>query len=507
MKTSNSKTKAFALGKTGATALITAATLTLALMFTACPNSAGGSGGASALGPKVKVTLKKNVGGNVKVEPALPEDSMVAGNTELTFKAQPLAGYKFTKWVIDDGTKTVTEPEYKHKVQGAVKIKAVFAVENAGAITKYNVTLTPPAYGTVTSDPDIPSDNRLPEDTEITFTAQPHADYGVGTWTVMPSDALKAGGTAGSTTATVKVEANTTVKVTFRHGETYIVGGVRFRMKDIAAVTNGTIGHSDYSNPPYGGKNPEHTVSLSAYRIGETQVTQELWQAVMGNNPSFFDNTGNKMDGHNTYDTSPASGEEQEKRPVENVSWYHAIAFCNKLSIACNLDPCYTVSGVNFNTLSFSAIPTSDNTTWNNAVCDWSKNGFRLPTEAEWEWAAQGGTARQKWAGTNEESELVNYAWYSANSGNKTHQVKIKQPNAFGLYDMSGNVYEWCWDWYSESTPAGGQTNPTGPVSGSFRVIRGGSWRSSARYTACAYRGNDIKHRGEDDTFRVVCRP
>ena len=116
-----------------------------------------------------------------------------------------------------------------------------------------------------------------------------------------------------------------------------------------------------------------------------------------------------------------------------------------------------------------------------------NKKGFRLPTEAEWEWAAMGGKD-YKWPGTNVESELVNYAWYGANSSGKTHEVKQKQPNGYGLYDMSGNVWEWCWDWYESSTPAGGQ-DPTGPaVSGSDRVGRGGSWKIGANDAARAYR-------------------
>ena len=247
-----------------------------------------------------------------------------------------------------------------------------------------------------------------------------------------------------------------------------VVGGVEFTMKSIAAVTNKSIGHTDNAS-----NNGPHTVSLTAYRIGETEVTQELWQAVMGTNPSDFS-------------SSPASGEVQEKRPVENVNWYQCIAFCNKLSKACNLDPCYTVTGVNFDTLNFSAIPTSDNSNWNNAVCDWTKNGFRLPTEAEWEWAAMGGTT-DKWAGTNTDTELGTYAWYDANSNNKTHEVKKKQANGYGLYDMSGNVWEWCWDWYSSTTPTGGQ-DPTGAASGPYRVIRGGSWLHGAADVARAYR-------------------
>ena len=265
---------------------------------------------------------------------------------------------------------------------------------------------------------------------------------------------------------------------------------IEMKMIDIAAVTSGNLGHADYSSS----HNDVHTVSLTAYRIGESEVTQELWQAVMGNNPSEFK-------------SRPDGSEVQEKRPVESVNWYHAIAFCNKLSKACGLEPCYTVQGVDFDALTFSAIPTSNNNDWNNAVCDWSKNGFRLPTEAEWEWAAKGGTD-DKWAGTNEESKLGEYAWYNTNSGGKTHEVKQKQANGYGLYDMSGNVWEWCWDRYSSSKPASGETDPTGVASGPYRVGRGGSWKSVASSAARAYRDSvNPDYSGFDLGLRVVSRP
>ena len=149
--------------------------------------------------------------------------------------------------------------------------------------------------------------------------------------------------------------------------KTYTVKGISFTMKKIAAVTGKSVGHNGVHD------NKPHSISLSAYFIGETEVTQELWQAVMGNNPSWFKGSSNPPDG----------SEEQGKRPVENIEWYHAIAFCNKLSIACGLELCYTVSGVNFATLHFNNIPKWDDNNWNNAVCDLNKNGFRLPTEAE----------------------------------------------------------------------------------------------------------------------------
>ena len=266
--------------------------------------------------------------------------------------------------------------------------------------------------------------------------------------------------------------------------KTYKVDEVSFTMKGIAAVTNGTVGHADESN------NAPHTVSLTAYRIGETEVTQELWEKVMGNNPSNFSG-------------SPEGSEVQGKRPVENVNWFECIAFCNELTKKVpelGESQCvYTYNGNTYNSTDAGAqrVP----------AINMSKKGFRLPTEAEWEWAAKGGKD-YKWAGTNVQGQLGTYAWYYANSGNKTHQVKLKSANGYGLYDMSGNVWEWCWDWYSSSTPSGGQSNPTGAASGSFRVMRGGSWRNDAKGCVVGGRRNGIP----DDSFaflglRLAVRP
>ena len=215
---------------------------------------------------------------------------------------------------------------------------------------------------------------------------------------------------------------------------------------------------------------PVHNVTLSSYYVAKTEVTQAQWKAVMGNNPSDF---------------------EGDNRPVECVSWYDAIFFCNKLSMMDKKTPVYSVNGK------------TDPDTWNYKPCNYDSingtitmnikaNGYRLPTEAEWEFAAWGGKKRKgyKYSGSD---NLSTVAWYDDNSGNQTHDVAKKSPNELGLYDMSGNVWEWCWDWYG-SYGSNAQTNPVGAASGSYRVSRGGSWNLNANSCRVANRDYYYPH-------------
>jgi sulfatase modifying factor 1 len=210
-------------------------------------------------------------------------------------------------------------------------------------------------------------------------------------------------------------------------------------------------------------ENPVHVVTVSTFFIGKTEVTQELWETVMGSNPSDF--KGGKWS-------------------VENVSWYDIVEFCNKLSEKEGLQKAYSGNG-------------------SGIACDFSSNGYRLPTEAEWEFAAKGGNQSKgyKYSGSN---DIDVVAWYSGNSGSATHDVGAKQPNELGLYDMSGNVWEWCWDWYGDDN-SGSQTTPQGPNSGSRRVLRGGSWDYDAEHCRVAYRyRNDPGNGYNNYGFRLV---
>ena len=207
------------------------------------------------------------------------------------------------------------------------------------------------------------------------------------------------------------------------------------------------------------------TVTLSPYSIGKYEVTQELFEAVMGENPS-------------SYSSSPEDGEIQEYRPVEQVNCYYAVVFCNKLSALVGLEKCYTIkssgSEIDYNSINLYTIKTNSSG-W-TVSCDLTKNGYRLPTAAEWEFAARGGDqSADDWnytyAGSN---NIGDVAWYNEDGvrNKKTHEVGLKNPNSLGLCDMSGNVFEICWDFSSPST--GNFTDPYGEPGSSYYRLGGG---------------------------------
>ena len=212
------------------------------------------------------------------------------------------------------------------------------------------------------------------------------------------------------------------------HSISFTANGVNFTMIPVEGGTFTMGATAEQGSDASDSEKPTHSVTLSSFYMGETEVSQALWQAVMGNNPSRF------------------TGDSQ--RPVEEVSWNDCQVFITAL----------------------------------NELCAGQLNGkqFSLPTEAQWEFAARGGKQSHgyKYSGSN---TIGDVAWYDSNSGSKTHAVGTKQANELGLYDMSGNVDEWCSDW-SGSYGSGAQTDPTGPATGSYRVHRGGSWNCYARF-------------------------
>lgn len=209
------------------------------------------------------------------------------------------------------------------------------------------------------------------------------------------------------------------------------VKGVSLQMVYVEGGTFRMGATSEQGSDAWGWEKPVHSVTLSGYYIGKTEVTQALWKAVMGSNPSCF---------------------KGDNLPVERVSWNDCQEFIRKLN---------ALTGQN----------------------------YRLPTEAEWEFACRGGNNSRgyKYSGSN---NLGSVAWYDGNSGNKTHPVGTKAPNELGIYDMSGNVWEWCSDWYGDYRRVA-QTNPIGPYDGSYRVGRGGSWDAYARICRSSDRNGD----------------
>jgi len=216
----------------------------------------------------------------------------------------------------------------------------------------------------------------------------------------------------------------------------------------------------DYASGPQGAETPSvyypdeqpvHTVRVSAFRIGETEITQRRYEAVMGDNPSAF--RGDDL-------------------PVTNLGATQALLFCNKLSEASGLEPCYDPG---------------------TGKVDFSKNGFRLPTEAEWEYACRAGTTTHFNTGDTA-AVLDATGWYIKNSGGTSHPVAGKTPNAWGLYDMHGNVWEFCYDGFNDAYPFGDYPDepvidPKGHDNFNYRIMRGGGWFSEASECRSAVRG------------------
>lgn len=223
----------------------------------------------------------------------------------------------------------------------------------------------------------------------------------------------------------------------------YTVNGVSFTMLPVegGTFTMGATPEQSNGYTPYDDEKPTHGVTLSSFYMAETEVTQALWYAVMGQKPTL---------GGSQWDSTDGLG---DNFPAYRISYTDCQEFIAKLN------------GLTGQT-------------------------FRMPTEAEWEYAARGGKKSKGYIFSGSNS-IEDVAWYTSNSGSKTHAVKTKAPNELGLYDMSGNVYEWCSDWYG-NYGSSNETDPKGSSTGSKRVLRGGSWYNIATYCRISNRINIV---------------
>jgi formylglycine-generating enzyme required for sulfatase activity len=246
---------------------------------------------------------------------------------------------------------------------------------------------------------------------------------------------------------------------------------------NFAWIENGTFTMGSPASEPQRGdyEGPQRQVTESAFYIGKYQVTQIEYEELMGTNPSSF---------------------KGPNLPVERVTWFDAVEYCNKRSQQEELTPAYTISG-----------------TGNDRSVIWNQyaNGYRLPTEAEWEYACRAGTITPFSTGNNITTNQANYDGnypYNNNTRGRweerTTNVGSFLANAWGLYDMHGNVFEWCWDWYGIYT-SGPQTDPSGADAGSYRVLRGGSWYDNGQYIRSANRNSSSPAlRSHSVGFRLV---
>ena len=469
---------------------------------------------------------------------AITSGASVEKGKTVTFTAELIEGYKVEKWELNGKAEPSEKNAYELKVSEKAEVKVYFK-KNGTSVTEYTVTVSAGSNGKVTVAPEIPADNKVPKGQELTITAKAKSGYVVEKWTVTPAAALQTGGANGSDTATakVKVTADTTVNVTFKQqavtppptppsgdvGSFEDTGDGFIKISPPAAGITGMdptyslLGTEDYWKGVF---RAGRKVKLSPYKLGKTEVPYKLWKevydwAVKAENGYRFANEGQKG----------SSGSGSEEEPVTTVSWRDCVVWCNAYTQKeKGADECVYRKSDDHTTVLKDA---TDTAACDAAYADMSKKGFRLPTEAEWEYAARwqndstnaeqygevwliklnsASGAKGNWEDAEKTGEV---AWYSGNADSKAHPVGTKKANALGLHDMSGNVWEWCFDRYG-NIEAEDVMDPQGApaASGSARVFRGGGWIYDAEDCVVGKRSDVSPDECYVDLgFRLACRP